>query len=332
MVGVTALSAPKITYPVIRSVTQMNFSTSKGSVLIQGVSKSPWLKVQAMATATGGGQSVGWTDIQTTNNQNGNFSGHLNLSKGQYTISVRTARGTIHSTAAQAQLVGVGVVMIVAGQSLAGNWGGTANNVTNPHVYASNLSGVWQTANDPQPVADSGNGGGSMIPILGSLLANYLSCPFGSIDVAVGGTSVQQWLTTYYVSRLQPALRLFKSTWGASCVAWQQGEQDGGIGTSASDYETRTQLLISNSRADWGSTIPWGIADRSTYELGAASPTIQGAQDWLVANTPIVFAGANTDTLTGTTYRLSDNTHLTQAGQTQQATMWFNAFKTYFGI
>jgi hypothetical protein len=99
---------------------------------------------------------------------------------------------------------------------------------------------------------------------------------------------------------------------------WQQGEGDGGMGTAA--YKALLQSVIDTTR-EAGSTAPWFIG-KSTYSGGVTSATVRAACAEIVDNVDI-FAGADTDTLTGA-YR-SDGVHFNETGCIAAAGLWQSA-------
>lgn len=74
----------------------------------------------------------------------------------------------------------------------------------------------------PQPVFDGSDG--SIWPPLGHALAQELNVPIGFANVAIGGTSSEQWLPKGMLhQRLIQAANSFPAFRG---VLWQQGESD----------------------------------------------------------------------------------------------------------
>ncbi|MBY3162124.1 hypothetical protein HFO65_15950 [Rhizobium laguerreae] len=101
--------------------------------------------------------------------------------------------------------------------------------------------------------------------------------------------------------------------------AWllMQGEADKDLGTSQANWQARFQSLRQSIRAR-GDIAPMFVA-KCTYINGASSPTIRAAQA-AVINSVDVFAGPDTDTLTGA--NRWDTTHLGDTGGDNAATMW----------
>lgn len=138
--------------------------------------------------------------------------------------------------------------------------------------------------------------------------------------VALGGASIGDWSNNVY-DRINVAYRRAAALgYPTTAVLWQQGEADGPIGTTQSEYVERFHLL--RSKMDAGlAGVPWILA-KSTYIAGVAYPAIRSAIDELV-NGSTLFAGPDTDTLTGTAVnRQADGTHFKAAGADAAADLW----------
>ena len=324
---------PILTAPVTRQVVQRNPSNNTCSILVKGFSQSPFNKVQVSTSVVHGGTSFGWTDVVSSAGS-GTFSGYVTIKTGQYDLLARVVSGGVASPTSTISRVGCGVVFIAAGQSLMASWGQTVNTPTDDRVSEGNLDGTWKSAKDPQQTASpgglgmSGNGGGSMIPFLGSSLAVHLNMPVGFYDVAVGNTSASQWISTYYASNLLVALHLVGLV-HVEGILWEQGNAD--YLDTSSQYEGYIQTLIARSRADTAWNIPWGIAV-STYTSGNKYPDVEAAQTWLGTPSNITggntFIGGNTDSLDASYH--FDTTHLNSTGQSMQAGLWYTQILSYF--
>lgn len=102
-------------------------------------------------------------------------------------------------------------------------------------------------------------------------------------------------------------------------AAWllMQGEADKDLGTTQANWQVGFQSLRQSIR-NRGDEAPIFVA-KCTYINGAASPTIRAGQA-AVVNSTDVFAGPDTDTLTGA--NRWDTTHLGDTGGDNAATMW----------
>jgi hypothetical protein len=90
--------------------------------------------------------------------------------------------------------VGVGEVLVVAGQSYADSANDELLKVDDPQGRVAaydRTKNSWRVAHDPQPNIAPG---GTIWPPLGDLLLPLLQVPVGFLNVAVGGTASRQWL------------------------------------------------------------------------------------------------------------------------------------------
>lgn len=106
------------------------------------------------------------------------------------------------------------------------------------------------------------------------------------------------------------------TTWA---ITWMQGESDTLAGTSQASYAASTAATIAQSYAD-GFVGRWFVATE-TIAGGSANSAIQAAQASVVDNVNI-FAGPNTDSLTGATNRQTDGIHLNDTGAASVTTLW----------
>jgi hypothetical protein len=145
------------------------------------------------------------------------------------------------------------------------------------------------------------------------------------IPVGLGGTSADDWNSNQALyNRLVVAGRRAAAVGlPVTGFLWAQGERDGVLGTAQAAWQASTSGIIAKVRAA-GFGAPWFIA-KSTYQAGATSATIRAAQAAMVNGTDI-FAGPDTDTLTGTSVnRQADNTHFKAAGADAAAALWKTA-------
>ncbi|NTG12684.1 sialate O-acetylesterase [Agrobacterium rhizogenes] len=147
------------------------------------------------------------------------------------------------------------------------------------------------------------------------------------VPIAVGGTSITLWAPTGSLfSRISAAIaRCSNVGLSVSAVAWQQGEADTSMAQAT--YAGHLTSIISATRA-LGMPAPWFIG-KSTYNGGVTSPTVRAACAEVVNNVDI-FAGADTDTLTGTTYREPSLVHFNEAGINAAAGLWRDALEAVF--
>ncbi|HEV3259868.1 MAG TPA: protein kinase [Gemmataceae bacterium] len=248
-----------------------------------------------------------------------NFEGELAAGAGGwYVLDVRAFDGKKLVARARVDKVGVGEVLITAGQSNAANYGKPRQTPQDDRVAAMSEEG-WQLAADPQPLAQGD--GGSPWPVLGDLLVKELQVPIGFVSVGVGGTSVQQWQPN---GLLYPALKKVLKHLGpngARCVLWHQGESDTVAGTSTSTYADRLLHVIKRSRLDAGYDLKWFIAGASYIgrEHGPKQAAILAGQR-RVCDGKRTLAGPTTDNLQDD--NRWDGVHLSDKGLKEHARRW----------
>ncbi len=246
--------------------------------------------------------------------------------------------------------VGIGEVFIVAGQSNAANYGSERQQPKSGMV-ASFDGTLWHVADDPQRGA--GGGGGSFMPAFGDAMAARFHVPIGVVPIAVGSTSVREWLPKGMpVNRLTTTGRGLKEIgpgqWealgdhfaalcdridkleGSGCraILWHQGESDAGQAQgsknadrqiSGDDYVRYMTLLINATREKAGTNVPWFTA-QATYhsEQDPTNEEFRAAQKTLW-DKGISFAGSDTDTL-GAEYR--NGVHFNAQGLQKHGELW----------
>ena len=267
------------------------------------------------------GEAGSWVPLDISGDE---FTGAIPVPEpGWYAIEVR-GTGDAGSFVDRTEQVGLGEVFVIAGQSNSANHGRPPQTSATGMVGAMDERGKWGPANDPLPIATGL--GGSPWPLLGDQLAESLGMPIGFVSVGWGGTRVDEWLPggSLY-PRLQDALSRL-GPFGARAVLWHQGESDALASTSTADYRERLEAVIRQSREDAGYEIPWGVA-RAAYlpvTTLAQEAAVVAAQEEVIANDPLAFAGAATDDLLGPDLRY-DAIHFGQAGLEEHARRWFDA-------
>jgi hypothetical protein len=269
---------------------------------------------------------------------------------GWYRLKVRLRSGEKELAAASVDHVGIGEVFIVAGQSNAANHGAEKTQTKSGRVAAFDGK-AWVAANDPMPNA-SGNGG-SFLPSFGDALAEKLNVPIGVVPVAVGATSVREWLPKgtaivglpprtsnvetigpqQWVSRgvlfdkLVKPLRLFGPQ-GVRAVLWHQGESDANQADAERTlpgklYREYLEKVIRQSRREAGWDVPWLVAQASYHSPDdTQSDDIRQAQKSLW-DAKLAFEGPDTDTLTGDNRdRDGKGVHMSAMGLAAHGRMW----------
>lgn len=215
--------------------------------------------------------------------------------------------------------VGIGEVFVVAGQS---NAAGSSTTLFAPAIsWVRNAQmgrdgkPLWKSGADPQVPG----GGGSVWPIVGDLLAEYMKGPVGFINTSVGASSVRDW---------QPGSEAFESLVraikeagpsGPRAVLWHQGESDGDL-----DQESYYRLLrrvIEETHQRIGRSVPWLVANAS-YVQGETAPQVRRAQQRLWQE-GWALPGPDTDLLTAPLREWPDGVHFNERGTRRAALAWF---------
>lgn len=148
--------------------------------------------------------------------------------------------------------------------------------------------------------------------------------------IAFSGTSIAKWRSGGVINRrlIIAPQRLAAVGLSVTAFLWEQGGTDCQLSTSQATYEAAIDEVIATPRA-LGFNAPWFVA-KETYIGGVTSSAIRAAQSHPVNGTN-VFAGPDTDTLTGTSvYRQADDTHWKAAGADAAADLWKAALDTVF--
>lgn len=281
----------------------------------------------------------------------GTFSIPLRLpSGGWHVLRVEAQRKSGPSLTAEVSHVGAGEVFLVAGQSNAGNYGSEKQSTATQLVSAWDGK-TWCLANDPQPGA--GGQGGSFLPAFGDTLAKRFGVPVGLIPLAVGGTSVREWLPKGIRFEQQPTTGLnvkqveggeFESTGalfqklvqpmerlgfaGFRAVLWHQGESDAGQARggypaerqiTGAQYAGFLEALIraSRQRAHW--PVPWFTAVATYHsEQDPKDDEFRAAQQSLWAR-GLSWPGPDTDSLREE-YR--NGVHFNAKGLAKHGELW----------
>jgi hypothetical protein len=268
---------------------------------------------------------------------------------GWYRVQVRLLGGGKTVAEAVVEHVGVGEVFVIAGQSNAANHGEEKQRAKNSLVVAFG-NGRWQPAADPEPGA-SGNGG-SFLPAFGDAMAERFKLPIGLVPIAVGSTSVREWLPAGDVMAAPPdtgrhTIFVGSNSWvstgelfariievekrfgtnGFRAVLWHQGESDNhgppDRQISSATYHQYLQRVIENSRAAAGWRVPWFVAQASYHSpQDTGSPELRAAQKSL-ATDGIALAGPNTDEL-GPEFRQNNGqgVHMNARGLQRHGQLW----------
>lgn len=345
--GDLAIQSPK-EYQVFQRVNAAN-----GCVRLHGrgnLDADTWQYRFQGKAATGSALSEEWVSFPTAL-QKDRFDFIVSApAGGWYTLEVRGLKDGQISASAIVEHVGVGEVFVVAGQSNAANYGEGLQKSLSGMVSGFDGKG-WGVANDPQKGA--AGAGGSFLPSFGDAMAARFHVPIGLVPIAVGGTSVREWLpegesfqqqtTTGKGVRLNASGQwestgaLFETlarrledlgSRGARAVLWHQGESDAGQARSGypadrqisgEQYTAFLTTLVSASRKKVGVPLSWFTA-QTTYhsEADAEDEEFRGAQSRLWKN-GVTLEGPDTDSLRS---EFRKGVHFNSAGLRKHGELW----------
>ncbi|MCE9527888.1 MAG: hypothetical protein K8R36_17740 [Planctomycetales bacterium] len=246
---------------------------------------------------------------------------------GWYRLEVRALLGDKTVATAVVEPIGVGEVLVIAGQSYADGANDELLKVEDLQGRVAAFDRVknsWQIAHDPQPNIATG---GTIWPPLGDLLLPIVQVPVGFVNVAVGGTASRQWLPGEPL--YQNLARAGATTGRFRAVLWRQGESDVIEGIATEKYVANLSAIREALAAEWKFSPPWLLAKSTlhptVYNKPEGEGRIRAAIDLLVKQ-PGFRLGPDTDILAGEN-RGGPKTrrHFTGLGQRRAALLWFAA-------
>ena len=352
----------QVSFPTTRAVLQRN-ATNQATIRITGYYTAPLTRVEARLIARDGqGTTTEWQTIQN-NATGGTFAGDLTGLGGWYDLKVRGMNSDQPvGTETTVERIGIGEVFVIAGQSNAQGVHQDAPNPQNDRVNCVNYrypnngfpndppTPVFTRLDNTPGFTIAPRGQGSWCwGQLGDLLVKRLNVPVMFFNAAYDGTAVQNWAqsapeggTAYGVYNgdayqprqpyinLKIALQFYCNTLGVRSVLWHQGEADNLIQSKQDFYVQQLQIVIKQTRDDFGRNVPWMVA-RASYGdppiLPGGNPVILAAQNQVIASTANVYAGPNTDLIQTPRNRdprgvANEGLHFDEAGLVEVASAW----------
>lgn len=216
--------------------------------------------------------------------------------------------------------VGTGV-FICAGQSNIGNWSEGSYSATNASLI-DNLN-IWDggvyAATDPLLGPDGAMSNWTR-RFADNLISGGVFTRVILVNCAMGASRSDEWVLggKYYPRLLAAFNRCAALGLTPRAVLWQQGESD--IGTSTAQYVANFTSMLSGVRAE-GHNVPW-LLGKSTWTTSGQIAAVRAAIDQLVSGDPLLYAGADTDDLTGSFRQTSPSPHFSATGAAQCALRW----------
>lgn len=345
-----------LSHPMGRMVFQRN-NSNQGTITIAGtyLSEVDRIEARVVPKQIGWGTSTNWIVIQN-NPSNGYFSGTLTVQAGWYQLEVNAFKNNSLVDGKIIEYVGVGEVFAIAGQSNAQGGSGVSTSATDERVSTINYTDVYSDYNR-LPIGFSHLSGDytaigpfHYVPWawgkLGDLLVQKLGVPVLFYGAGHGGTSSNQWGKSSQglpfdgpswvrqdhgapYRALENSVAVYASLTGLRAVLWHQGEND--PETDFQTYYNNIKDVIIKSRENAEhSSLAWVVARASRNPNEHFGPIfgqntlIQGFSNEFVTIPPVphVFAGPETDLITGGDKR-TDGIHFnTYAGQAEFANAW----------
>jgi lysophospholipase L1-like esterase len=259
---------------------------------------------------------AGGNPFQIFENPTSNSGGGIIL--GNNSISGKTVRPTALNAAEKT------LIMLVIGDSISSNAQPSAYTPTNPlkNDNLNHYDGVVYNYSDPYLGPQTGAGSYSGT-IADNLITSGKFARQITIGCAGGGASSIDWAkngawghrliaSLLYCRRYGYPLSGVNGNW-AMTVLYMLGTNDGTLGLSAAAYATNANSCFQLLK-DYGYTGKIGVPTTMTMANNAVNATIQGAQSALISAPNGIYSVGNIDSLTGSTNRIADGTHMTAAG------------------
>ncbi len=328
------------------------FSQERGLLRVAGKADPNIVAVQFRLIPQGTTQAVpdGWKSVPSDPVKH-TFSAELEApAGGWHRLEIEAKDESRVVERKTVEHVGIGEVFVVAGQSNAANHGSVRTS-TQTSMVSTWDGHRWSLAKDP--LRGASGDGGSFLPAFGDALHQHCKVPVGLLPVAVGGTSVREWLPKGDKMQQQPTTGAhvvpvkeggFASTGelfdklartlsglglgGCRAVLWHQGESDAGqarsgypadrqiTGGQYAEYLERV-IRVSRNRAAW--PVPWFTA-QATYhaEADPSDAEFREAQA-LLWKRGVAWPGPDTD---GLRKEFRDGVHFNAAGLKRHGQMW----------
>ena len=316
-----------LTSPSSHQVFQRD-QKNHANILIQGTISSKADTIEAkvdLQSSTLRQAIMEWKVVGTIDPaREGRFSFQVSVpAGGWYQMTIRAKSGGAILAEQTVDKVGVGEVLITAGQSNSANFGNPKQQAKDDRVVYFNGKN-FVPAKDPIP--GGCGGGGSPWPLLGDRIVASQQVPVCFRSASLNWTEVAAWLppNTPLYKNLSACAQAFGKD-GVRAVLWHQGESDTLVKTSAETYAERIKLIVDALNKDTGYALPWLVAEASFHPGSQAPEQAQVAKgQQLLWAKGICQQGPITDDLLGAEFR-HDGVHFNQKGLEKHADRWFEA-------
>lgn len=320
-----------IHFPYEKSVFQRN-TNNIGSIHISGTLEQDADRVEGRLVPRFSNQGL-QTDWKIIDQQidGQSFTGVIEGQGGWYRLELRAVTNNTTTFTKTVERVGIGELFVIAGQSNAQGAGNNPNakGSSDERVLAFEPNYIYRDAFNYQnfPLvlgidkftnisANTNIGPWGYTAWcwgeLGDLLVKKLNVPIMFYNVALSGTTTENWVSsisgkdTYHVvanfkyekflpyHALRRTLHSILSIYGVRAILWHQGEGDALGNVNETTYVNNLKAIIQESRNNVGENIPWVISRVSRME-GPVSPAIINAQNRVINTTSNTWPGPETD-------------------------------------
>lgn len=293
--------------------------------------------VRARIVDTNGKEIVPWTILsKETVSAGQHITGKLQTpSGGWYNLEMQGIAGNKAGSTKKVENVAVGEVLLIAGGTNASFFGETKQKTTTGKVVYFDGAN-WKLCEDPLPAVDPQGNGGAPWCLIGDDVVNGFGAPVAFVPIAWSGTTMSQWQQDATTSpggpgalynRFMERMKMFGPS-GVRAVLWHGGEHDAATNVSTSDYADGLKKLIAASRTSAGFQVPWIVA-KATYPAPAASAGPIRAAQASVIDGSTIFAGPDTDTITGAYRDQQYGFYFSAAGIAGARQLWDGAIATF---
>lgn len=338
-----------INKPKKRAVYQRDNSNWSFIPIKGKLNNGPIKSAKARLVTKNGGQNSEWENLSIFGQE---FNGKVKSIGGWYTLEIEATDLNNNTYNLTNHLVGIGEVIVVAGQS---NTLGSGSHAEEDRVIGLNYSGFNEDFDFFIDLTKNTNGrnteankwiGPNVSPKafmanLGDKIVRQFQVPVAFFSTGASATTIQEWSspnTEPYIS-LKNCLKYYNQEYGVRGVLWHQGETNSLYSTTkAEDYFEFFKRLVSNTRNDFGhEELAWSVAqvswtkykllvpDQNDPNSIARRTETRNGQKYTYERINNVFQGPDSDILDG--YGGSENRHdgihFTHLGYERLAELWY---------
>lgn len=250
------------------------------------------------------------------------FDTTLQVPEGQATLTVK-----VDGIEKIIDLVGVGDVYVIAGQSNAMGYGAALQSYSHPTLKAGRFLAdyKWYELKDP-----AGGARGSVWPLVATQIMADQNVPVGFIPAAVSATGILQWQPTNLYDERTLFGAMMDRIWvngQVKAVLWLQGETDVGQGRSSQAYQTALENIATALCEQTGAPLVAAtLYDLLSYTTPQRVYQINHGIHMAIADHPCILPGPDLSDI-----RTDDAGHVTTTAKIQiAAERWWQSLNTLF--